>query len=63
MPVSPLSRHGTRSIIIESPATRFYLHAAFFLLSPLPLMLVKYLNEHGFGLPPEIMYWYHRSTE
>jgi hypothetical protein len=53
---------ATRSIIIESPASRFYLHAAF-LLSPLPLMLVKYLNEHGFGLPPEIMYWYHSSTE
>jgi len=58
---SPLSE-STGSIIIKSPASQFYLHAAF-LLSPLPLLLVKNLKEHGFGLPPEIMAWYHSSTD
>jgi hypothetical protein len=53
---------ATDSIIMESPATQFYLRAAF-LLSPLPLLLVKNLKEYGLGLPPEIMTWYHSSTE
>jgi D-arabinose 5-phosphate isomerase GutQ len=53
---------ATDSIIIESPATQFYMQAAF-LLSPLPLLLVANLERDGFGLPPEIMYWYHSSTE
>ncbi|MBN1761501.1 MAG: hypothetical protein JW878_00270 [Methanomicrobia archaeon] len=58
---STLSK-ATDSIIIESPSTQFYLRAAF-LLSPLPLLLVANLEKEGFGLPPEIMNWYHSSTE
>ncbi|MBE0516520.1 MAG: hypothetical protein IBX41_03885 [Methanophagales archaeon] len=53
---------STGSIVIKSPASQFYLHAAF-LLSPLPLLLVKNLKGHGFGLPPEIMGWYHTISE
>ena len=53
---------ATESIIIKSPVTQFYLHAAF-LLSPLPLLLVANLEKNGFGLPPEIMYWYHSVSE
>lgn len=53
---------ATDSIVIESPANQFYLRAAF-LLSPLPLLLVGNLEKSGFGLPPEIMGWYHSSTE
>jgi len=53
---------ATDSIIMESPANQFYLRAAF-LLSPLPLLLVAKLKKNGFGLPPEIMDWYHSSTE
>lgn len=53
---------ATDSIVIESPAAQFYLRAAF-LLSPLPLMLVANLEKNGFGLPPEIMYWYHSVSE
>ena len=53
---------ATDSIVIESPANQFYLHAAF-LLSPLPLLLVGNLEKNGFGLPHEIMTWYHSSTE
>jgi hypothetical protein len=52
----------TDSIVINSPSTQFYLRAAF-LLSPLPLLLVANLEKEGFGLPPEIMNWYHSSTE
>ena len=58
---SPLSE-ATDSIVIESPASQFYLQAAF-LLSPLPLLLVSKLKKYGFKLPPEIMGWYHSSTE
>jgi D-arabinose 5-phosphate isomerase GutQ len=53
---------ATDSIVIESPTTQFYLRAAF-LLSPLPLLLVANLEKNGFGLPPEIMYWYHSVSE
>ncbi len=53
---------ATQSIILKSPETQFYMRAAF-LLSPLPLLLVANLERDGFGLPPEIMYWYHSATE
>lgn len=53
---------ATDSIVIESPANQFYLRVAF-LLSPLPLLLVGKLKKAGFELPPEIMNWYHSSTE
>jgi len=53
---------ATQSMILESPVNQFYMRAAF-LLSPLPLLLVAKLEKDGFGLPPEIMYWYHSSTE
>ncbi len=58
---SPLSE-ATNSIVIDSPASQFYPRAAF-LLSPLPLLLVGKLKKAGFELPPEIMDWYHSSTD
>jgi D-arabinose 5-phosphate isomerase GutQ len=59
---STLSRE-TDSFIIESTPTTFYERATF-ALSPLPLHLVKRLNQRGLKLPEYIMEWgQHSVTE
>jgi D-arabinose 5-phosphate isomerase GutQ len=57
---STLSRE-TDSFIIESTPTTFYERATF-ALSPLPLHLVKRLNQRGLKLPEYIMEWLQHSV-
>lgn len=57
---STLSRE-TDSVIIESTPTTFYERATF-ALSPLPLHLVKRLNQRGLRLPEYIMEWWQHSV-
>jgi D-arabinose 5-phosphate isomerase GutQ len=57
---STLSRE-TDSFIIESTPTTFYERATF-ALSPLPLHLVKRLNQRGLRLPEYIMEWLQHSV-
>ncbi|HID19742.1 MAG TPA: hypothetical protein EYP28_02215 [Methanophagales archaeon] len=58
---STLSKRSD-SFIIESTPTTFYERATF-ALSPLPLHLVKRLNQRGLRLPEYIMEWLHSVTE
>jgi 6-phospho-3-hexuloisomerase len=57
---STLSRESD-SFIIESTPTTFYERATF-ALSPLPLHLVKRLNQRGLKLPEYIMEWWQHSV-
>ncbi|RLG38831.1 SIS domain-containing protein [Candidatus Alkanophaga liquidiphilum] len=51
----------TESFMIRASPVEFYERAAF-LLSPLPLKLVKRLYKRGFKLPEYVMSWYHSVT-